>query len=388
MKVDNMKGKYMFNTINGVTTPQNVNFKSKNIQKVETTDNIEPAEKDKGLSSTAKWAIALGLAGLASYGIYAMTNGRVKAPKPTPPSPTPANPIPEIKEMAVDIFKKAGKFDKGKAILADGTKYTGNITSTGKDGSKVVMEYVDGILQKTTKTAKDGTKVFDKAYTWAEDGLIKEVKKNGETILDENKLIEIYKKANLQLFKNDSTRLANNHPKVIESLEKIYADVDEIGNKSFSDAIKGRNGLIRSTLRMYGYDVSDKGKIIENVGLENGLVNLRNENKWLNTRLNNPISGSLKLEDKFSGILDLYQSLDNYLTNKSIKDNIAAKKLKNKLAEDLSNLGYLFANKAPVTGEMYEVLGHEAIGSPEIISRPILNFDGTCVSRGKVWLPN
>lgn len=379
-----MKGKYMFNTINGVTTPQNVNFKSKNIQKVETTDNIEPAEKDKGLSSTAKWAIGLGLAGLASYGIYAMTKGRVKAPKPTP-----ANPIPEIKEMAVNAFREAGnKFEKGKAILADGTKYTGNITSECKDGSKIVMEYVDGVLQKSTKTAKDGTKVFDKAYTWAEDGLIKEVKKNGETILDENKLIEIYKKANLQLFKNDSTRLANNHPKVIESLEKIYADVDEIGNKSFSDAIKGRNGLIRSTLRTYGYDVSDKGKIIENVGLENGLVNLRNENKWLNTRLNDPISGSLKLEDKFSGILDLYQRLDGYLTDKSIKDNIAAKKLKNKLAEDLDKLGYLFANKAPVTGEMYEVLGREAIEAPEIIRRPIMNRDGTCVSRGKVWLPN
>ena len=107
----------MFNTINGVTTPQNVNFKSKNIQKVETTDNIEPAEKDKGLSSTAKWAIGLGLAGLASYGIYAMTKGRVKAPKPTPPTPTPANPIPEIKEMAVNAFREAGnKFEKGKAI--------------------------------------------------------------------------------------------------------------------------------------------------------------------------------------------------------------------------------------------------------------------------------
>ena len=170
----------MFNTINGVTTPQNVNFKSKNIQKVETTDNIEPAEKDKGLSSTAKWAIGLGLAGLASCGIYAMTKGRVKAPKPTP-----ANPIPEIKEMAVNAFREAGnKFEKGKAILADGTKYTGNITSTGKDGSKVVMEYVDGVLQKSTKTAKDGTKVFEKAYIYSEfNGELTAVKKDGKNIL-------------------------------------------------------------------------------------------------------------------------------------------------------------------------------------------------------------
>ena len=127
------------------------------------------AEEKQGLSTTAKWAIGLGLTALASYGIYAFTKGRVKAPKPTP---NPENPIPEIKEMAIDAFKKDGRFEKGKAILKakNGSYtigYTGNITSTGKDGSKVVMEYVDGVLQKSTKTAKDGTKIFDKAYTWA-----------------------------------------------------------------------------------------------------------------------------------------------------------------------------------------------------------------------------
>ena len=160
------------------------------------------AEEKQGMSSTAKWAIGLGLTALAATGIYFATKGQVKGPNPTP---KPDNPIPEIKEMAVNAFKEAGnKFDNGKAILADGTKYTGNITSTGKDGSKVVMEYVDGVLQKSTKTAKDGTKIFDKAYTWAEDGLIKELKKNGETILDENKLIEIYKKANTELLRKDS----------------------------------------------------------------------------------------------------------------------------------------------------------------------------------------
>jgi hypothetical protein len=118
------------------------------------------AEEKQGMSTTAKWTIGLGLTALASYGIYALTKGRAKGV-----TPKPENPIPEIKEMAVNAFKEAGnKFEKGKAILADGTKYTGNITSSGKDGSKVVMEYVDGILQKSTRTAKDGAKVFEKIY--------------------------------------------------------------------------------------------------------------------------------------------------------------------------------------------------------------------------------
>ena len=169
-----MKGNYMSNAINGVSheahlrNQQTVNFKSKNAQNVENpAENTEPVVKDKGLSSTAKWAIGLGLTALASYSIYAFTKGRVKAPKPTPPTPNPANPVAEIKEMGVKAFRKAGnKLDKGKAILADGTNYTGKITNECKDGSKVVMEYVDGVLQKSTKTTKDGTKIFTKKYQY------------------------------------------------------------------------------------------------------------------------------------------------------------------------------------------------------------------------------
>ena len=65
-----MKGNYMSNAINGVTTTQSheaylrnqqtVNFKSKNAQNVENpAENTEPVVKDKGLSSTANWAIGL-----------------------------------------------------------------------------------------------------------------------------------------------------------------------------------------------------------------------------------------------------------------------------------------------------------------------------------------
>ena len=146
-----------------VSTPQqNLNVQNlPNIVNFKASEQIQAKSQKEGLSTGAKWAIGLGLTALASYGIYyALTKGRVKAPKPTP---KPENPIPEIKEMAIDAFKRDGRFENGKAILKDKNSayiidYTGNITSTGKDGSKVVMEYVDGILQKSTKTA-----------TWQED---------------------------------------------------------------------------------------------------------------------------------------------------------------------------------------------------------------------------
>ena len=180
------------------------------------------AEEKQGLSTTAKWAIGLGLTALASYGIYAFTKGCVKGAKPTP---NPENPIPEIKEMAIEAFKKTGKFNQGKAILADGTKYTGNITSTGEDGSKVIMEYVDGVLQKSTKTAKDGTKVFEKIY---------EVNKKNERVV--------------RIIKNKSTEIVNiterkNIIKEQQTSNVIEKNVGNIESKLNNEAQKTYNLL-------------------------------------------------------------------------------------------------------------------------------------------------
>lgn len=143
---------------NAITSPQ---FRA--------NENVtKPTDLDekKGLGKGAKWAIGTGLAILGTYGVYALTKGKVK----------PTKRIDEIKELSIKAFKEAGnKFDKCKAVLADGTKYTGNITSECKDGSKVVMEYVDGVLQKSTKTAKDGSRVFDKAYFYTKDGSLEKI---------------------------------------------------------------------------------------------------------------------------------------------------------------------------------------------------------------------
>ena len=179
------------------------------------------AEEKQGMSTTAKWAIGSGLTALASYGIYyALTKGRVKGA-----TPKLENPIPEIKEMAVNAFKEAGnKFDKGKAILTDGTKYTGNITSTGKDGSKVVMEYVDGVLQKSTKTAKDGTKIFEKIYELnnKNEKVVKIIKNETPEVINVTQRCKIVKEQQARLkslFKNNEHLSADELKKQADGIQ-------------------------------------------------------------------------------------------------------------------------------------------------------------------------
>lgn len=157
-----------------IATPQ---FRSSNTTPITSV----PQKENKGLSTGAKVAIGTGLVALASYGIYVATRGKVK-PKTTPPVTT-NNPVQEIKELAVSAFKEAGnKFVKGKAVMADGTNYTGKIVSEGKDGSKVVMEYLDGVLQKSTKT-KGAETIFEKTYKYSDELGLEQVIKNNNTTL-------------------------------------------------------------------------------------------------------------------------------------------------------------------------------------------------------------
>lgn len=157
-----------------IATPQ---FRSSNTTPITSV----PQKENKGLSTGAKVAIGTGLVALASYGIYLATRGKVK-PKATPPATT-NNSVQEIKELAVNTFKEAGnKFVKGKAVMADGTNYTGKIVSESKDGSKVVMEYLDGVLQKSTKT-KGSENIFEKTYKYSDELGLEQVINNNTTTL-------------------------------------------------------------------------------------------------------------------------------------------------------------------------------------------------------------
>lgn len=171
-------------------------FRSGNVNPINPT-----TKENKGLSTGAKIAIGTGLVALASYGIYVATRGKVK-PKTTPPATT-NNPVQEIKELAVNTFKEDGnKFVKGKAVMADGTNYTGKIVSEGKDGSKVVMEYLDGVLQKSTKT-KGAETIFEKTYKYSDELGLEQVIKNNNTIL--KKFIDKADNLNIKTSKHHTT---------------------------------------------------------------------------------------------------------------------------------------------------------------------------------------
>lgn len=185
------------------------------------------AEEKQGMSTTAKWAIGLGLTALASYGIYVITKGRAKGV-----TPKPKNPIPEIKEMAIDAFKRGKDATKegvnrlvnGRAILADGTKYTGSITSTAKDGSKVVMEYVDGVLQKSTKIAKDGTKILKKIYELnnKNEKVVKIIKNETTEVINVTQRCRIVKEQQAKLkslFKNNKRLSADELKKQADGIQ-------------------------------------------------------------------------------------------------------------------------------------------------------------------------
>ncbi|MBR6298438.1 MAG: hypothetical protein IKR34_04265 [Candidatus Gastranaerophilales bacterium] len=68
------------------------------------------------------------------------------------------------KNKSADIVKQLSdiKFDKGIATLKEGGEnFSGKITDTLKNGDKIVLEYTDGILQKTTRS---GGVNFEKVY--------------------------------------------------------------------------------------------------------------------------------------------------------------------------------------------------------------------------------
>lgn len=223
-----------------IATPQ---FKSSN------TNPINPTTKEnKGLATGAKVAIGTGLVALASYGIYLATRGKVK-PKTTP-SVTTNNPVQEIKELAVNTFKEAGnKFVKAKAVMADGTNYTGKIVSESKDGSKVVMEYLDGVLQKSTKT-KGAETIFEKTYKYSDELGLVNVTENGNSIFNKT-----YDKATKQILINNGkviidtdTGIVIKGNKYIDKETGLTGDVSNIkvvtsvnGEPNYAIKINGKN---------------------------------------------------------------------------------------------------------------------------------------------------
>ena len=165
------------NNVSQVNNTQPIN------QQPKTTD-----EKTKSFSTKTAVVVGTGLAALAAVGIYLATKGKGgKAVQQATHNTQEAvqnvaqnaqEATNTIKEMTVDAFKQAGnKFNKGKAVTNTGEAFTGNITHQTKDGKKIVMEYENGLLNKSTK--HDGENVlFTKEYT--NTGKIKTLQTEGQ----------------------------------------------------------------------------------------------------------------------------------------------------------------------------------------------------------------
>ena len=136
-------------------------------------------EKEAEKQSSKSWMLWTGLAALGAVGVYLATRGKKGAETVEKGA---ENAVEQIKDMAVDAFKKAGnKFEKGKAKLANGEAYTGNLTQKLRDGKTVVREYKDGMLQKVSKM--DGEKVLSsKSYTYDDKGMLTKIVDNNKDV--------------------------------------------------------------------------------------------------------------------------------------------------------------------------------------------------------------
>lgn len=137
-------------------------------------------EKESEKQSNKSWMLWTGLAALGAAGIYVATRGKKGSETVEKGA---ENAAEQIKDMAVDAFRKAGnKFENGKAKLENGEAYTGNLTQKLKDGKTVVREYKDGMLQKVSKM--DGEKVvLSKSYTYDDKGMLTGVVDNSKNVL-------------------------------------------------------------------------------------------------------------------------------------------------------------------------------------------------------------
>ena len=138
-------------------------------QQPKTTD-----EKTKSFPTKTAVIVGTGLTALAAVGIYLATKGKGAKATQKAVAETVHNTqetASTVKEMTVDAFKQVGnKFNKGKAVTNTGEAFTGNITHQTKDGKKIVMEYENGVLKKSTKY--DGKNVLtQKRYEHREDGI-------------------------------------------------------------------------------------------------------------------------------------------------------------------------------------------------------------------------
>lgn len=174
------------------------------VNKINSVTEVKTNTQNKAISSdkqeqkidnkTGKILLISALTALAAGGIYLASRGRkvrnlTNAENKAAGSlaDNKSNIETQVKEMGIDVFKKQGnKFIKGKAKLANGENYTGQLTHKAKDGRNITLEYKDGILQKVS----DAEHI--KEYHYDEDGKISDILKDNTSVYNKTLIKDRY----------------------------------------------------------------------------------------------------------------------------------------------------------------------------------------------------
>lgn len=98
------------------------------------------------------------LAAAAATGIYLVMRGRAQ----------------KAKQLQEEFQKQFAKFENGKAVANSGKEFSGKITKELKDGSKVVLDYQNGVLKQSSKINGEN-KVFTKVYEYDKSGKLTKI---------------------------------------------------------------------------------------------------------------------------------------------------------------------------------------------------------------------
>jgi len=261
----------------------NNNVKINKTSDLPAKEKAEPEQKKNGTALLLGSLAALAIGG----GIYLATRGKggnesiktgAEAISETP------KPIEQVKEMAIDAFKKAGnKFEKGKAKLANGENYTGILTHTRKDGTTLVMEYDNGLLKEST--IHDNYSILSgKNYTYDSNNQLKEV----------NDLFgDMHKSLRIKRDEATGKILNNGHQDFIYSSED--GSLRYIGNiklfegqygtvEGFAELYPHSNKIKRAVSYPVGgsvYHFDEKGNVIQ-FGRERFAPGNQYEHNWIN----------------------------------------------------------------------------------------------------------
>ena len=131
-----------------------------------------------------------------------------------------------INEIKTKLLKDI-KFNKGIATLPDGSKFTGTIEDTLKNGDKITLEYTDGVIQKSRRS---GSKTFEKIY---------ETRFNGDkmVIVTENNATT---KINLTEISNDVKKAQDDFRNLLENDDVSLWELKNYDRKYLSENQKAQ----------------------------------------------------------------------------------------------------------------------------------------------------